>query len=81
MPVIDGTRKKPKRRIRRNKPRPCYCSGYWFPHRKGGGCCHSNPMAAFLAAERQGIHGEELERIRFECLVDAPGIVYDEPPF
>jgi hypothetical protein len=25
------------------RPKPCWCSGYWFPHRKGGGACDHNP--------------------------------------
>lgn len=23
----------------RTKPMPCWCDGYWFPHRVSGGCC------------------------------------------
>lgn len=28
----------------------CYCGGYWFPHRKGGGACeHSKTRDIHLA--------------------------------
>lgn len=23
----------------RTKPKPCWCDGYWFPHRMSGGSC------------------------------------------
>lgn len=27
----------------RHKRERCDCGGYWFPHRRGGGRCYSNP--------------------------------------
>lgn len=36
------------------RPRPCWCSGYWFPHRKGGGACFSSPRSEYYMAIRQG---------------------------
>lgn len=32
------------------QPKPCWCGGYWFPHRKGGGACdHSKTRDIHLA--------------------------------
>jgi len=32
------------------RPKPCWCTGYWFPHRTGGGACeHSKTREIHLA--------------------------------
>lgn len=41
-------------RLNRLRYSNCSCSGYWFPHRPGGGACYSSPRADFYAALRNG---------------------------
>lgn len=36
------------------RPKPCWCGGYWFPHRKGGGACEHSPRADYYIALRYG---------------------------
>ncbi len=38
----------------------CNCSGYWFPHRKGGGACDHSPRSDFFRARRAGASVEEI---------------------
>jgi len=37
----------------------CGCGGYWFPHRQGGGACHSSPRSDYYLALRAGVPHEE----------------------
>lgn len=39
---------------RGKRPKPCWCGGYWFPHRKGGGACEHSPRADYYLALRYG---------------------------
>ncbi len=42
-------------RRQRNSRLRCDCSGYWFPHRRGGGACEHSPRADYYLALRQGL--------------------------
>jgi len=66
------------------KPKPCWCSGYWFPHRKASGTCEHNPdviQVAHLLADRLGMTEDE----RLDLIVDVawsnPGIPSTECTF
>ena len=39
------------------RPRPCWCQGYWFPHRLGGGSCFHAPelQSRIVRARREGL--------------------------
>ena len=41
-------------RWRRNQRLKCACSGYHFPHRRGGGACTHSKTGAYHAARRAG---------------------------
>lgn len=41
------------------RPRPCWCGGYWFPHRKGGGACIHGPRSDYYHALRNGLEESE----------------------
>lgn len=41
------------------RPKPCWCGGYWFPHRKGGGACHHSPRCDYYLALRAGMSWQE----------------------
>lgn len=45
--------------MRHVRPRPCWCMGYWFPHRKGGGACDHSSKADYYRALRAGVSKEE----------------------
>ena len=58
------------RESRRKPPRPrsywlrhqrekCWCLGYWFPHRRGGGACDHSPRVDYYRALRDGASVEE----------------------
>lgn len=36
------------------RPRPCWCTGYWFPHRTGGGACEHSATRDIHMAIRHG---------------------------
>jgi len=37
------------------RPKPCTCGGYWFPHRTGGGACeHNGTQGIAHLARRHG---------------------------
>jgi len=59
----------------------CWCSGYWFPHRKGGGACeHSKTRDIHLALR----HGDQegLAEARVAHALDHPSKPTTEPcPF
>lgn len=38
----------------RHKREKCCCSGYHFPHRRGGGACNHSPRADYYIALRNG---------------------------
>lgn len=46
-------------RWKRNQQSKCSCSGYWFPHRKGGGSCETSPRADYYHALRGGLSKPE----------------------
>lgn len=54
--------------------RVCTCGGYHYPHRKGWGCCHHNPLGAMHAASRQGEGPEVLLKIAASIVSDAPDL-------
>jgi hypothetical protein len=66
----------------RNKRLRCNCTGYWFPHRAGGGACVYGPRAAYYAALR--VTRDQLEAFA-EWAFDTRGKTYHdpaaEPPF
>lgn len=35
--------------VKRQRPLPCWCGAYWFPHRIGGGACFHNPKVLYAA--------------------------------
>lgn len=37
----------------------CWCRGYWFPHRRGGGACEHSPRADYYTALRAGLSQAE----------------------
>lgn len=37
----------------------CWCSGYWFPHRRTGGACVHSSRADYYAARRAGCSDAE----------------------
>lgn len=41
----------------------CSCTGYWFPHRKGGGACEFSPTRNIHLARRRGDPGDMLEAL------------------
>lgn len=41
------------------RPKPCWCGGYWFPHRKGGGACHHGTRSDYYLALRAGVPESE----------------------
>lgn len=45
--------------MRWQRPKPCWCGGYWFPHRKGGGACHYSPRSDYYPALRAGVPERE----------------------
>lgn len=45
--------------MRWQRPKPCWCGGYWFPHRKGGGACHHSPRSDYYLALRAGVPEHE----------------------
>lgn len=42
------------KRWRRNQRLKCECLGYWFPHRRGGGLCHTSKTRTYHLARRAG---------------------------
>jgi len=64
------------------RPKPCWCGGYWFPHRVGSGACIHNPnqlRARVLLAQRQGL--DVMEAV-IDYVWDTPGILSPGgPPF
>ena len=46
----------------------CWCSMYWFPHRKGGGACEHSSRAHYYAATRAGL--PEAECMEFLSAAD-----------
>jgi len=47
------------RRWRRNQRLKCWCGGYWFPHRRGGGACDQSPRRDYYQALRAGLSQAE----------------------
>lgn len=41
----------------------CACSGYWFPHRKGGGACEHSRTCNLHRARRTGDIGAVAEAL------------------
>jgi hypothetical protein len=56
--MSDLLRPKPARTIVALKswqrPTPCWCGGYWFPHRIGGGACEHSKTCDIHRAIRTG---------------------------
>lgn len=66
------------------RPRPCSCTGYWFPHRKGGGACeHSTSRRWHLALRNKVQDPEELLEAYIEMIWScrARPVKSDVPPF
>lgn len=51
----------------RSRPHPCWCTGYWFPHRKGGGACEHSTSRPYHLAVRHGAPPDEL----FDAFIEA----------
>lgn len=57
------------------RPKPCWCSGYWFPHRKTGGACDHNPnqiKIIMLKAKRYGESSEATMDAIIDYILDRP---------
>lgn len=68
----------------KKKPKPCWCSGYWFPHRTKSGACEHNPnrmAAAKILAKRHSLSSEETMELLVELAWETPGIVTVHCPF
>jgi hypothetical protein len=63
------------------RPKPCWCTGYWFPHRTGGGACeHSKTRDIHLAIRHKD--NEALLDATLEFVLKYPGKPYFGPcPF
>ena len=60
------------------RPKPCGCSGYWFPHRLGSGACErrANQLPALnLLAARHGWSAEELLEAKIDWIVSQWALV------
>jgi hypothetical protein len=68
--MLRGTvRFRGRSRWERNTRLVCYCTGYWFPHRRGGGACDSSPRADYYRAVRDGVpHDEALQLLSADQL-------------
>lgn len=66
----------------RTRPRPCWCTGYWFPHRTGGGACEHSKSRNVHLARRSG-DPELILTAWLEFVFDNPGkpVSGIEPPF
>ena len=66
------------------RPTPCWCGGYWFPHRKTSGSCEHNPdimVAANIVADRLGMTMDERIDLLASLAWDHPGIASKDCPF
>lgn len=50
----------------------CWCGGYWFPHRKGGGACDHSKTRDIHLAIRSGCKESLLEARMAYALEHAP---------
>lgn len=41
----------------------CCCTGYHFPHRRGGGACEHSPRADYYRAKRAGLSESEAQAL------------------
>lgn len=41
----------------------CTCTGYHFPHRRGGGACEHSPRADYYRAKRAGLSESEAREL------------------
>lgn len=41
----------------------CGCTGYHFPHRRGGGACEHSPRADYYRAKRAGLPESEAQEL------------------
>lgn len=67
-------------RWRRNQRLKCGCSGYWFPHRRGGGACEASPTRYMHVLSRGRTREEAAEAI-LEHVLKYGGIPSTECPF
>ena len=66
------------------RPRPCWCSGYWFPHRLTSGACEHNPKVGTqvrILAQRHGWTDEERLEAFIDLAFSTPGVLGKECPF
>lgn len=54
------------------RPTPCWCTGYWFPHRIGGGACEHSKTRDIHMALRHKNEGALLDASIAHAL-DYPG--------
>lgn len=58
----------------------CWCTGYWFPHRKGGGACEHSKTRDIHMAIRMGCQ-ELLTEALIAYRLKYPGTRSDVCPF
>lgn len=80
---MSGVQRLPLKRWER--PKPCWCNGYWFPHRIKSGSCIHNPnyvnMIRILA-KRYGLTNDEEWELIMEYSFNGHGIpANDKCPF
>lgn len=64
------------------RPVPCWCGGYWFPHRKGSGACeHNGVQGVRMLLERQGLDKEQVLEAMIDYALNNPGKPGDKCPF
>lgn len=65
-------------RYLRNRRLKCGCTGYWFPHRAGGGACVYGYKHIYYILRRQG--ADEMTALA-EWAFETPGRQSFDPPF
>lgn len=69
-------------RWRRNRRLKCVCTGYWFPHRRGGGACEHSRTCDLHRARRSGDAGAVLDAEIELALVNSTALPLGAPcPF
>ena len=66
----------------------CWCTGYWFPHRRGGGACYHGTRSDYYLAKRQGVTESDAQALlwahvleRLIPVADTQQEVDDRVPF
>ena len=67
-------------RWKRNRRLICWCTGYWFPHRRKSGSCTHNPNLEVFLARKSGVKHAVLD-VSIDNALNGPGVVSTECPF